>query len=145
MHMQFDSLKTTRFFVKSPQVLSNSWHLTCCNFCYILRKIPKLYFLEASHWSLKTSQKSCSYDHSLRRNNRFEEFVLFGAFYFQNKNSPISISKLQFSITQMFPLLFIIFEYLTYISQLLLGRRACYFSSLDIADNNVITDKRKQQ
>ena len=44
------------------------------------------------------------------------DFVAFGAFYFQNKNS----SHLQFSINQIFRLMFIIFEYLTYISQLLL-------------------------
>ena len=53
-----------------------------------MKKIAKLYFLEASQWS----------------------------FYFQNKNS----WHLQFSITQMLQLFFIIFEYLTYIGQPLL-------------------------
>ena len=44
-------------FVKGHLVLSNFWHLDCCNFCYILKKAAKLYFLEASHRCLKTRQK----------------------------------------------------------------------------------------
>ena len=45
-----------RFFFKSPRVLSNFWHLICYNFSNISRKIAKLYFLEASQWSLTTRQ-----------------------------------------------------------------------------------------
>ena len=37
------------FFAKGCWVLSTIWYLICYNFCYILRKIAKLYFLEASH------------------------------------------------------------------------------------------------
>ena len=46
------------FFFKGRWVSSNFWHLNCYNFCIILRKNAKLYFLETSHWSLKTRQKS---------------------------------------------------------------------------------------
>ena len=46
------------FFFNGRWVLSNFWHLDCYNFCDILRKNAKLYFLEASHWPLKTCQKS---------------------------------------------------------------------------------------
>ena len=34
--------------VKGRWVLRNFWHLDCYNFCYILKKTTKLYFLEAS-------------------------------------------------------------------------------------------------
>ena len=42
-----------RVFVKGCWVVSTFWFSICYNFCYILRKIAKLYFLEASHQSLK--------------------------------------------------------------------------------------------
>ena len=54
----FGGPNSVRLFAKGPWVLSNFWHLDCYNFCYILKKIPKLYFLEALHRSLKTRQKS---------------------------------------------------------------------------------------
>ena len=44
--MQFDSPETARPFFKGPRVLSNFWYLICYNFCYILRKIAKLHFLD---------------------------------------------------------------------------------------------------
>ena len=46
-----------RPLVKGRWILSNFWHLDCYNFSYILKKTAKLYFLEASHRSLKTRQK----------------------------------------------------------------------------------------
>ena len=59
--MQVDGPKTSSPFVKTPRVLSNFWHLICDNFCYIFRKIAKLYFLEASLWSLKTRRQFCKF------------------------------------------------------------------------------------
>ena len=50
---------------------------------------------------------------------KIENVVVFVVFYFQNKNS----WHLQFSITQIFRLMFIIFEYSIYIDQLLLKLR----------------------
>ena len=35
-----------------------TFEILCYNFYYVLRKIAKLSILEASHWSLKTRQKS---------------------------------------------------------------------------------------
>ena len=63
--------------------------------------------------------------------------ILAPAFYFQNKNS----GHLQFSITQIFRLMFIIFEYLTYIGQLLLKLRAV---ELAILVHLITTDSWQQ-
>ena len=56
--MKFGGSYAAGLFVKGRWVLSTFWHLDCYNFCYILKKIAKLYLLEASHRSLKTHQKS---------------------------------------------------------------------------------------
>ena len=60
--------KRSLFFFSGRWILSNFWYLDCYNFCYIFRKIAKLYFSQASHRFLKTSQKSYSEGAPLRRN-----------------------------------------------------------------------------
>ena len=69
-------------FVKGCWVLSTFWHLDCDNFCYILIKTAKLYFLEASLRSLKTTH------HKLRYFNFFRNF------FFQTSQISFFISNI---------------------------------------------------
>ena len=111
-----------RLFVKSLRVLSNVWHLICDNFCYILRKIAKLYFLEVSQWSLKTGQKSCPYDHPLWRNGHLKnwKFCRYWRLLFpKQKQLTSSIFHQSNILANAYH-----FEYLTYIGRLLLKLRA---------------------
>ena len=96
--------KHPAFFFNDRWILSDFWYLDCYNFCYIFRKNAKLYFLQASHRSLKTRQKSKSY------------FVFFGVLYFKYEKN----SHFEFFIKQIFRQTFIISENLTYMGQLLL-------------------------
>ena len=64
-------------FFNGRWILSNFWYLDCYNFCYIFSKIAKLYFLEASHRSLKTPQKSYSEGPLLRRNDPLKIWKCF--------------------------------------------------------------------
>ena len=102
--------------------MSNFWHLDCCNFwypwkklrsytyykpCLGLRKHAKNHIYKATHY-WETAHK------------KVENFVLFGVFYFKNRNSWHS----QFSISQIFRQSFSASENSTYKSQLLLTLRA---------------------
>ena len=90
------------------------WHLDWYNFF--------LYLEKASHRSLKTHQKYIqkTFHYGETALLKIGNFVLFGAFYFKNKNS----WHFQFSISQIFRQRFVVSENLTYKSQLLLKLRA---------------------
>ena len=47
-----------RLFVKGCWILSNFWHVDCYNFCYILKKTVKLYFLASFISKIKTANIS---------------------------------------------------------------------------------------
>ena len=64
-------------FVKGRWVLSNFWHLIYHNFCYIFRKIARLYFLEVLAQSLKTRHKSYPWVHLLRRNSPLKNWKFY--------------------------------------------------------------------
>ena len=75
-----------RLFVKGPWVLSTFWHLDCYNLCYILKKIAKLYLLEASHRSLKTHHIHRATHYAETCISKIENMVLFGAFYLKENS-----------------------------------------------------------
>ena len=135
-----------RLFVKSPRVLSNVWHLICDNVCYILRKIAKLYFLEVSQWSLKTRQKSCPYDHPLWRNGHLKnwKFCRYWRLLFP-KQKQLASSIFHESNILANAYHFWIFDIYRSTIVEITGRRTYYFGSLETAENNLITDKEKQQ
>ena len=124
--MQSGGPKTTRLFVKSRRVLSNFSHLIYYNFCYIFRKIAKLNCLEASQWSLKTSQKSWLQGHQIRRNGHLknENFCCFWRLLFpkqkQLTSSIFDHSNISANVYH--------FQYLTYIRELLLKLRTVEFA-----------------
>ena len=65
-----------RLFFKGRWVLSTSWHLDCYNLCNILKKIPKLYLLEASYRSLKIHQKFISIGTRITEKLPFKELKI---------------------------------------------------------------------
>ena len=90
---------TQCLFVKGRWVLSNFWHLDCYKFCYILKKIPKLYFLKASHRTQKTSQKLYPKSHPLRTNGPLPLFIskikklTFSIFYHSDISERFIVSE----------------------------------------------------
>ena len=122
------------FFFNGRWVLNNFWHLDSYNFCDILRKNAKLYFLEASHWSLTTRLKSYPQGHPLWRNGRLKnwKFWPFWRFLFQKQK------ELRFSIfiSQIFRQTFIISENLTYMGQPFLKLRAAQLAILFYSTSN---------
>ena len=136
--MHFGGFKTTRLFFNYRWVLSNFWYLNCYNFCYIFGKNTKLYFLEVSHRSLKTHQKSYPESPPLQRNGflKIWKFYLLWCLLFQKRKeltfwifyqANISINAFHF------------WKFHIHRSTIveITGRQSCYFVS--------ITDKGKQQ
>ena len=87
VHIFWRSRNAPSFFFSGRWILSNFWYLDCYNFCYIFRKIAKLYFSQASHRFLKTSQKSYSERPPLRRNGPLKiwKFCLLWRLLFQKR------------------------------------------------------------
>ena len=85
--IHFGGFQTTRLFFNDRWILSNFWYLNCYNFCYIFGKNTKLYFLEVSHRSLKTHQKSYPESPPLQRNGflKIWKFYLLWCLLFQKR------------------------------------------------------------
>ena len=92
------------FFFNGGWVLINFWHFDCYNLYFenniFWEKNAKLYFLEASHWSLKQVK---NHIHRVTHCGetavyKIENFGLFSAFHFKNKKS----WHFQFFISQIF-------------------------------------------
>ena len=67
------------FFFNGRWTLSDFWYLDCYGFCYIFRKIEKLYFLEASHGYLKTRQKSYPSGPTLKEKRSFKNLKILSS------------------------------------------------------------------
>ena len=132
-------------FVNDRWILSNFWYLDCYNFCYIFRKIGKLYFLEASHRSLKPRQKWYPEGPPLRRNDplRIWKFCLIWRLLFQKWK------KLTFWIFHQANIATNVYHFWKFeihgstIVEIT-GRQSCYFVSFTTAYRDLITDKGKQ-
>ena len=138
--------KCSVFFFNGCWILSNFWYLDCYNCRNIYRKIAKLYFLEASHRSLRTRQKSYPESPLLRRNGSLKiwEFCLLWRLLFQKWR------KLTFGIFDPANISTNVYHFWKFdihgstIVEIT-GRQNCYFVSLTTAYKDLITDKEKQQ
>ena len=142
----FGGPKTSRLFFNSRWILNNFWYLDCYNFCYIFRKIAKLYFLQASHRSLKTSQKSYPEGPPLQRNCPFKiwKICLLWRFLFQKRKKLTSWIFYQANISTN---VYHFWKFDIHGSTIVetTGRQSCYIVSFTTAYRYLITDKGKQQ
>ena len=72
--MKRSYLWTTRTILKGRSILGYFSRLNCRNFCLILTKVAKLYFLETSLKCLKIFQKWYPYNYPVRNNGPFLTF-----------------------------------------------------------------------
>ena len=133
-------------FFNGRWILSNFWYLDCYNFCYIFSKIAKLYFLEASHRSLKTPQKSYSEGPLLRRNDPLKiwKCCLLRCLLFQKQKM---FKFWIFYLVNISTNVYHFWKFDIHGSTIveITGRQNCYFVSLTTAYKDLITDKEKQQ